>query len=86
MLWLVVFLLAAVVMQARQFSAIATARRLAALREERSALEAERAALERQIRLATSRRVLGERAERELGLHFPADSEFRTLRLVPGER
>jgi len=76
LLWLVVFLGVAVVVQARQASAIRTAARIGQLREERTALEAERSALARQIRLATGRRVLGERAERELGLHFPADSEF----------
>lgn len=76
LLWLVVFLGVAVVVQARQASAIGTAARVGQLVEERTALEAELAALERQVRLATGRRVLGERAERELGLHFPADSEF----------
>jgi cell division protein FtsB len=81
LLWLVVFLLVAIAIQARQSSAIAIARRLTALHEQRGALEAERAALERQIHLATSRRVLGARAEAELGLHQPADSQFFTFRL-----
>jgi len=76
MLWLVVFLAVAVAVQARQSAAIATARRVATLREQRLALEAERSALERQIRLATSRKTLGARAEQELGLHQPQDSEF----------
>ena len=76
MLWLVVFLAVAVMVQARQSSAIATARRVGQLREQRTALEAERAALERQIHIATSRKVLGERAERELGLMQPQDSQF----------
>lgn len=76
LLWLVVFLAVAVAVQARQASAIGAAGRVGRLVEERTALEAELAALERQIRIATGRRVLGERAERELGLHFPADSEF----------
>jgi hypothetical protein len=76
MLWLVVFLAVAVAVQARQSAAIATARRVATLREQRLALEAERSALERQIRLATSRKTLGTRAEQELGLHQPQDSEF----------
>lgn len=84
-LWLTVFLLAAVAMQWRQTAAIATARRMGELREERLALEAEQAALERQIRLATSRKVLGARAE-ALGLHFPEDSEFIYLDLGPGKR
>lgn len=86
MLWLLVFLGVAATIQGRQASAISTAARLARLQEERTALEAEQAALERQIRVATSRRVLGERAERELGLHFPADSEFMNLHLRPAER
>lgn len=86
LLWLFVFLAAAVVMQARQASAIGTAGRVGQLVEERTALEAELAALERQIRLATSRRVLGERAERELGLHFPADSEFIFFYRLPAGR
>jgi hypothetical protein len=76
MLWLVLFLAVAVAVQARQSAAIATARRVATLREQRLALEAERSALERQIRLATSRKTLGARAEQELGLHQPQDSEF----------
>jgi len=66
----------AVAIQARQSAAIATARRVGVLREQRTALEAERAALERQIHVATSRRVLGERAERDLGLIQPQDSQF----------
>ena len=76
MLWLFVFLVVAVLVQARQTAAIETARRLATLRQQRTALEAERAALERVIRLATSRKVLGATAERDLGLHLPVDSEF----------
>lgn len=84
-LWLTIFLAAAVTMQYRQAAAIATAARVADLKEERTALEAEQAALERQIRLATSRKVLGARAE-ALGLHFPEDSEFLYLDLGPGPR
>lgn len=76
MLWLFVFLVVAVLVQARQTAAIETARRLATLRQQRTALEAERAALERVIRLATSRKVLGATAEHDLGLHLPQDSEF----------
>lgn len=76
LLWLVAFLAVAVIVQARQSAAIATARRVATLREQRTALEAERAALERRIHVATSRRVLGERAERDLGLMQPHDSQF----------
>ena len=84
-LWLTIFLVVAVMVQARQAAAIATASRVSELREKRVALEAERAALERQIRLATSRKTLGARAE-ALGLHFPEDSEFFYLDLGSGKR
>jgi cell division protein FtsB len=85
LVWLALFLAVAVVVQARQSAAIATARRLAALREQVSALEAERAALQRRIHIATSRKVLGDRAERELGLMQPHDSQFTVL-LFPTDR
>jgi hypothetical protein len=78
-LWLVVFLGVAVTIQARQTSAIRAARRVAQLREQRTALEAERAALDREIRLRTSRKELGRLAEDHLGLHFPNDSEFTQI-------
>ena len=86
LLWLGVFLLVAVAIQARQSAAIATTKRVAALKEQRQALEAERATLERDIHLATSRRVLGARAEAELGLHQPADSQFLYFRLNGARR
>lgn len=86
MLWLLFFLVVTGMIQGRQAFALPTAGRVRALQEERSALEAEEAALQKNIRIATSRRVLGDRAEQELGLHFPADSEFVNLRLLPGER
>jgi hypothetical protein len=83
MLWLLLFLAVAVAVQARQSAAFRSATELRQLREQRTGLEAERAALERQIRLATSRQVLGRLAETELGLHQPADSELILLSL-PG--
>ncbi|HXG44483.1 MAG TPA: hypothetical protein VNJ71_06960 [Gemmatimonadales bacterium] len=83
MFWLLVFLATAVIVQARQTAAIQAARRLQALREQRTGLEAERAALVREIHLATSRQVLGKLAEERLGLHVPADSEFTVLPLDP---
>lgn len=86
MLWLLFFLVVTGMIQGRQAFALPTAGRVRALQEERSALEAEEAALQKNIRISTSRRVLGDRAEQELGLHFPADSEFVNLRLLPGER
>ena len=82
MLWLVVFLLVAVAIQARQTAAVLTAGRVARLREERTALEAQRAALERQIRLATARGA-GRTARRELGLHIPRTENFGPRAALP---
>ncbi len=76
LLWLFIFLGGAVAVVARQTAALQTARRLQDLREERRSLEARRAELERRIRLASSRQVLVPMAERNFGLHEPADSEF----------
>jgi hypothetical protein len=81
-LWLLIFLGGALAVVARQTAALRTARRLHDLREERGNLEARRADLERRIRLASSRQVLVPVAERSLGLHEPADSEF-VLFVVP---
>jgi len=80
--WLVVFLFVLLAITTRQTSGFRTARNLRELREERSALEARRAELERRIRLASSRQVLVPLAEGTLGLHQPADSEF-VLFVVP---
>ncbi len=80
-LWLTLFLVVAVAVQWRQATGFATAGRVGKLIEQRQALESERSALERDIRLATSRKVLGARAE-ALGLHLPEDSEF--FLLTPG--
>jgi hypothetical protein len=79
MIWLVVFVCVLLAVAARQSSGFRTARRLSDLREERMALEARRAELERQIRVASSRQVLVPLAERTLGLHQPSDSEFTLL-------
>jgi hypothetical protein len=76
LLWLLIFLGGAVIVVARQTLGFRTARHLHDLREERSNLEARRAELERRIRVASSRQVLVPIAERALGLHEPADSEF----------
>lgn len=76
LLWLLIFLGSALVVVSRQTVALHTARRLHDLREERGSLEARRADLERRIRVASSRQVLVPIAERALGLHEPADSEF----------
>jgi hypothetical protein len=76
LLWLLIFLGGALIVVARQTVAFRTARHLHDLREERSNLEARRADLERRIRVASSRQVLVPIAQRSLGLHEPADSEF----------
>jgi hypothetical protein len=83
MLWLVVFVCVLLAIATRQSAGFRTARRLGELREERTALEARRAELERQIRVASSREVLVPLAERRLGLHEPSDSEFTLLPLPP---
>lgn len=83
MLWLVVFVGVLLAIAARQSAGFRTARRLGELREERTALEARRGELERQIRVASSRQVLVPLAERRLGLHEPSDSEFTLLPLTP---
>ena len=77
MLWLLVFLGVAVAIQARQASAALLARRVGQLSQDRTALEAERSTLQRQIRIATGRKELIDRAERELGLHLPTSAEMR---------
>ncbi len=76
LLWLLVFLAVAVAIQARQTAAVLTATRVGKLHEQRVALEAERANLQRDIRIATGRKALGDKAEQELGLHKAEDSEF----------
>lgn len=81
MLWLLVFLGVAVAVNARQAAGVELAGEYGRLRERRTALEAERAALQREIRQATSRRVLGDRAAAELGMHQPQNGEFTVLPL-----
>ena len=83
MLWLVVFVGVLLAIATRQSAGFRTARHLGELREERTALEARRAELERQIRVASSRQVLVPLVERRLGLHEPSDSEFTLLPLSP---
>ena len=83
MLWLVLLLGVLGAITARQAAGFRTARRLRELREERLALESRRAELERRIRAASSRQVLVPLAERTLGLHEPADSEFVLFALPP---
>ena len=82
MVWLLLCLCALLAVAARQSAGFDTATRVRELREERLALEARRGELERRIRSASSRQVLVPIAERALGLHQPADSEF-TLFVLP---
>jgi cell division protein FtsL len=82
-LWLLLFLAVAVVIVARQRSALGIAAELNALRGKRLALEAERAEYERRIREASSRKVLVPRAEAKLDLHMPSDSQVVNFQLPP---
>jgi hypothetical protein len=81
--WLLLFLGVTGVVVARQTRALDTARRLRDLRSQRATLEARRADVERRIRTAHTRQVLGPRVQ-SLGLRFPGDSDFVTF-AVPGE-
>src|SRR3989442_281324 len=63
-LWLVAFLVTTWLVYARQTAAIRAARELADLRARRANLDGHRADLERRIRAAESRAVLGPRAPR----------------------
>jgi hypothetical protein len=74
--WLLLFLCVLLAVTARQAEGFRVARRVHDLREERAALEARRADLERRVRLGSSRQVLVPKVERTLGLHEPADTEF----------
>ncbi len=69
---------------ARQTASVVAAGDLADLRDERTALESERAILTRRVRQAESREVLQPKAE-AMGLRVPADSEATRLPWVrPG--
>ena len=83
-LWLLGFLVVAWVVVARQTAALRMARDLTATRAQRAALDGRRADVERRIRSATSRAVLAPRAQKNLRLRQPADTEIILLR-VPGD-
>lgn len=83
--WLVAFLLAAVVVIARQTSGLRMARGLSDARVARATLEGQRADLERRLRAAKSREVLMPIARR-LGLRQPSDSEIILLPTPPEDR
>lgn len=85
MLWLALFLAIATIVQMRQTASYRLARRVTTLRQERATLEARQGDLERRIREASSRQVLGRIALDRLGLHFPRDSEQAPLPLPPVE-
>ena len=70
---------------ARQTASVVLAGALQEARAQRSAAEARRALLLRQLREAGSRAVLIPRAE-ALGLREPADTEIVTLRRTPEGR
>lgn len=79
-LWLVFALAILAWVIARQTASVLLAAELRERRAERSAAEAERAALHQRIRTAESRAVLIPRAE-SLGLRLPADSEIIILQM-----
>jgi hypothetical protein len=83
MLWLLAILAVLWVVAARQTSGFRTARALADARRERAALEGRRADVERRIREAESRRILMPRAQGDLRLRQPADSEIILLPAPP---
>lgn len=82
-LWLLLFLVVAVAVVARQRGALDTAARLRSLQNERLALEARRAEYETRIRVATSRPVLVPLARERLNLRDPSDAEAFLLRIPP---
>jgi len=83
--WLVAFLLTALLIVRRQSAALETARRLQDLRTTRAALEVTRASLAADIARSRSRAVLVPLAQRRLGLRLPHDSEITILQ-NPGPR
>ncbi len=76
--WLALFLAVAGVVATRQSRAIALARELYRLGDQRRTAQATVAELERQISDASSRRVLLPKAA-SLGLHIPSDVEETTI-------
>ena len=85
--WLALFLAVAMVVVARQQTALQVAGRLTKLRTQRHELEARRAGLIGEISTASSKEVLGPKVAK-LGLGPPADtaSSILGLGLEPAER
>jgi cell division protein FtsL len=74
-LGLLVFLLVASAVVWRRSRGIAMARELRVLAQRRAQLVAERAALQSEVRIATSRARIGPVAEQRLGMRVPADTQ-----------
>lgn len=83
-IWLVFALVVLVWVVSRDTSGFMAAAKLRNLRNERSVLRADKAALMRRIREAESRVVLIPRAE-SMGLRLPADSEIVILQATMRE-
>ena len=84
---LVGFVLVATGVIWRRSVGVAQARAIQRLEQQRAGLEARRAAIEREIRDATSRARLARIAEERLGMRVPSDSQVITLpRPVPPVR
>lgn len=83
-LWLLLFLAVAGVVIERQTRAYVLADTLGAIEDRRQALEAEAADLRRSIEAASSRAVIGRRAE-ELGLRAATDAEYVLFPLPPAD-
>lgn len=83
-LGLVGFVLVAMGVIWRRSVGVSQAQAIKQLEQDRADLEARRAALEADIRDATSRTRLGRIAEDRLGMHVPSDTQVITLpRPVP---
>lgn len=83
LLWLVLFLVVALGVSARQRSGFAAAAVVDSLQTERRDLEAEAADLEQRIRTARARGVLDARVAASLGLEMPGSHNSATLVLPP---
>jgi hypothetical protein len=81
--WLALFLGTASLVVARQKAALDVATDLRKLREDRVALEARRADLERRIRVGSSIGVILPKVSQSAGLGMPADSQYTRLGVSP---
>ena len=73
------FMLVAMAVIYRRSEGMSRARQLDELHERRLQLEGRRAALQAEVRAASSRARLAPIAERKLGLHIAADSQYVIL-------